>query len=218
MISLDLNDYAGEIPALLFQIKDPPGVTGAPRQLSLTGNNFTSIDFKPATNYNLTSFYISDNQFDFTDIEPFVPKPAGIGNFAYDPQKPIYTNGDITLHPGSRITIKAQTGGAANQYQWKQNGTAITNATSSTYTTSVTLANDGQVYTANVTSTIVPNLTLNRNPVTLHVVNGTFTDCAATTHILEAGTTDPLATFLWSTGATTRTITVNTSGKYGGVH
>lgn len=216
LISLDLNDYIGQIPALLFQIKDPPGIPGAPRQLSLTGNNFTSIDFQPAPNYNITSFYISNNLFDFTDIEPFVPRPASIGPlFSYSPQKPIYTTGDITLHPGSRITIKTQTGGAANQYQWKQNNVAITNATSTTYTTGLTLANNGTVYTASVTSTIVPNLTLERNPVTVHVVNGTFVDCAATTYALEAGTTDPQATFLWSTGATTRGITVNASGKYG---
>lgn len=213
LISLLSNNYTGTIPAFLFQIKDPPSATGSPRQIALSSNHFTAIDYHPAPGYNLLSLSISNNDLDFSDIEPLIG--TGITSFAYTPQRRIYTIDDLTLHEQAKLTLKTETGGSANHYQWKRNNVAVANATATTYTTTVQSADDGTAYTASVTSTVVPNLTLERNPVTLHVSSRTYRDCNATTHVLEAGTADPQATFLWSTGATTRTITATTSGKYG---
>lgn len=213
LLSLQSNNYTGVIPALLFQIKDPPSTTGSPRQIALSGNHFSGIDYQPSAGYNLLSLSISNNDLDFGDIQPLLG--TGITSFAYTPQRRIYTSDDLALHEGAKLTLKTETGGSANHYQWKRNNAAITNATATIYTTTVQSTDDGAAYTASVTSTAVPNLTLERNPITLHISGRMYRDCNATTHMLEAGTTDPQATFAWSTGETTRTITASTSGKYG---
>jgi|GEM_PF-1678626 len=213
LLELDENEYSGQIPAFLFQIKDPPASSGTLRQLALAGNNFTSIDYQPAPNYKLGTLFIQDNQLDFSDIEPLIG--TGIINFTYAPQQPIYTADNITLHDQAKLTIKSQTDGSDNRYQWMQDNTTIQNITTSIYTMQVTLTDDGRVYTATVKNPLVPNLTLERNPITVHITNDIYFDCNTSSFMLEAGSTDINATYLWSTGATTRTITVTTAGKYG---
>lgn len=95
-------------------------------------------------------------------------------------------------------------------YQWLQNGTAISGATSQTYTP--TVAGD---YSVNVTvppgctGTSQMTLTINAAPV-LAVADGNF--CSDQVTLLDAGVTG--ASYLWSNGANTQTISPATAGTY----
>jgi hypothetical protein len=212
LMGIESCAYRGEIPASVFQIKGPPPPNITQRQFTFRNNYFTSIDYRPAPGYNIMTLLIEGNAFDFADLEPLIGTIQG--NFRYAPQRPIYTADELTLHPNAKVTLKTLTGGSANNYQWFKNGAPIALATETTYTTQVAMINDGEVITSSVTNPICPDLTLQRNPITLHVANPVITDCNANTLTLEAGTLDPQATFIWSNGATTRTITVNASGRY----
>jgi gliding motility-associated-like protein len=79
----------------------------------------------------------------------------GTGNASGSATVTVYTPATITVQPVSTVTIiegttttlsVTATGQPSLTYQWYQNGTAITGATSSAYTTTSTLAANGDYY------------------------------------------------------------------------
>lgn len=205
---LDHNHLTGEIPASLWS-------NSSLQYVALENNEFTSVSRQGAFKPSLTILTLDNNKLDFASLEPFLTAGGAMpATFVYSPQAPIYTTDEITLHTSARLILRSTTGGSFNQYQWLKDNNTIPSATDPDLTNVLTLADDG-VYKAAVTNTIATALTLQRQPVTLHMEDRVLLNCTATNMLLEAAVTDPQATFLWSTGATTRTITVNTSGKYG---
>ncbi|MDQ2180868.1 hypothetical protein M0051_19540, partial [Marinifilum sp. D714] len=124
---------------------------------------------------------------------------------------------NVTVHPnpvvdlgldqetcaGGAITLDA--GNPGSTYLWSNGETTqdITVSTSGSYSVVVTDAN-GCSATDDVNVTIYPNPVVN-----LGLDQET---CAGGTITLDAG--NPGSSYLWSNGATTQTITVNTSGNY----
>ena len=110
---------------------------------------------------------------------------------------------DTTFCAGNSVALNAGNAGAA--YLWSTNATtqSVTAATSGSYSVRVTNTN-----TCVGRDTV--NVTVNPLPV-VNLGNDT-TFCAPGTLTLSAGNTG--ATYLWSTQATTQTITASTSGSY----
>ncbi|RYZ56349.1 MAG: hypothetical protein EOP49_00585, partial [Sphingobacteriales bacterium] len=117
------------------------------------------------------------------------------------------------------LTAMAVNGGNAPQYQWYLNGTALPGATNDMYMPA-TIA-DGDAFSV----TLVSNAACNTNDTSgsnvVIIDTETFTAsiaadgptffCSADDVTLTAGTG---ATYLWSNGDTTQSVTVNQSGSY----
>jgi hypothetical protein len=111
-------------------------------------------------------------------------------------------NGSLSFCPGGNTTLTATGGGT---YQWNTGGTgaAINVTNAGTYTVTVTNA-QGCTATAQATVTIQNNLTPS--------ITGTPSFCQGSNSVLNAGA--GFASYLWSTTATSQTITVNSPGTY----
>jgi Leucine-rich repeat (LRR) protein len=188
-LNLSNNKFTGSIPALSRLI--------SLRTLNLSFNQFTgALPASFANLTSLTSFVVNDNKLKdlpnltgltnlnsfnvynnlltFEDLEPNI----GITNFnaaAYSPQANINDTLRLNINLGSRLTLRTNTPGTANFYQW-QNGNAgnLTTtpiANDSLYVFNSLSAADAGVYTCAVTSTKVRGLTLQRNSIFLNVGN-----------------------------------------------
>lgn len=204
-IALFDNDYTGEMPTFLFTL---PAI----QYVFLGDNAYTSTAPPEGRSSSLINAFIENNLFDFADLEPFFN--PGFRGLQYAPQPDIYTTAQVTLREGATLTLNAATPGTVNQYKWLKDGIAISGANEANYTKTIVLADAGS-YTAEVTNTKATSLTLTRNPITLSVKKDTvYISCDGASITLDATITDPQATYRWSTGATTPTAVVSTSGKY----
>ena len=113
-------------------------------------------------------------------------------------------DGDTQICMGTGSTLTAV--GAYNGYQWSngENTASVTVSPTSNTTYSVTV-NDANGCTAENSI----NVTVNNNPTP--TIGGSTTFCAGESTTLDAGT---YATYVWSNGENTQTITVNTSNTY----
>lgn len=132
----------------------------------------------------------------------------------------ITANAD-TICANSTLTFTAtpSVGGTTPAFQWKKNGNNI--ATGATYSSS-SLANGDQI-TCVLTSNAncITTTTATSNTITVHVIpsptpptitpNGATTFCSGGSVTLNA---TGGSSFVWSNGATTSSITVNTNGTY----
>ncbi|WP_143470488.1 gliding motility-associated C-terminal domain-containing protein [Labilibaculum filiforme] len=127
-----------------------------------------------------------------------------------DANATIHANPTVNLGADQEVcaggTITFDAGNIGATYLWSTGETtqAITVATSGNYSVTITDANG-------CTATDDANATIHANPVVdLGIDQET---CAGNSITFDAGNTG--ATYLWSTGETTQTITVATSGNYG---
>jgi hypothetical protein len=196
-----------------------PGEVGALNKvvtINLDGNTFNQLpDLSPMS--GLLNLIISNNQFTFEDIEPNLALRNQGKTFVYVPQKPVYHTQTITAREGSRLVLKSEVGGSANSYQWLKNGQpVVAGGLASNLVLNTVSLNDVGNYTSTITSAVVTDLTLQRNPVQLQVVeNSVYTSCDQTPITLNAAVIHPLATYLWSNGETTPAVTVHASGRFG---
>ncbi|WP_416867652.1 MAG: FG-GAP-like repeat-containing protein [Imperialibacter sp.] len=157
-VNLASNNVTGAFPTLTGT------ELNALIQLDLANNQITTV---PA-NANLAALQVLDlssNQLDFGSLEQF----AGVTTFSYSPQADLFTAVDLLQERGEPLSIDRTSAGASNQYQWYKNGTAIDGATGPVYTIAFpTFAEEGS-YTAQVSNTQLPNLTLTTLPITLRV-------------------------------------------------
>ena len=157
-LNLPSNNVTGAFPTLTGT------ELNALVQLDLANNQITTV---PA-NANLAALQVLDlssNQLDFGSLEQF----AGVTTFSYSPQADLFTAVDLLQERGEPLSIDRTSAGASNQYQWYKNGTAIDGATGPVYTIAFpTFAEEGS-YTAQVSNTQLPNLTLTTLPITLRV-------------------------------------------------
>mgnify|MGYP003444580040 CR=1 FL=1 len=110
-------------------------------------------------------------------------------------------NGVLTICSGNNTTLTATAG---TSYQWSTGAStqSISVGTSNVYTVTVT-------YSGGCTATASVNVTANTNPVPS--ITGNNSICQGQSSTINAGS---YAGYSWSTGATTATINVNTTGNY----
>jgi len=120
------------------------------------------------------------------------------------PTPTVSASGPTTFCQGGNVTLTAS---PAASYLWSNNATSqsITVSTSGSYSVEVTDANGCKATSAPV------NVTVNPNPTPTITPNGPTTFCQGGSVTL---TSSPSASYLWSTGATTQSITVSAAGSY----
>ena len=115
----------------------------------------------------------------------------------------ISANGPTTFCQGSNVTLTASTG---SSYLWSNGATtkSITVSSSGTFSVTVTSGTcSGTSAPKTVTVNSLPNATI--------TANGPTTFCAGGSVVLTSSTGN---SYLWSNGATTKSITVTTAGSY----
>ncbi|MGQ1911477.1 hypothetical protein ACT3CE_17015, partial [Marinifilum sp. RC60d5] len=124
-------------------------------------------------------------------------------NVTVHPNPVVNLGADQETCAGTTITLDAGNAGASYLWNTGESTQAITVSTSGNYSVVVTDANGCSAIDD-------VNVTVHSNPV---VDLGTDQEtCAGTTITLDAGNAG--STYLWSTGETSQTITVSTSGNY----
>lgn len=125
------------------------------------------------------------------------------------PGVPLYTNGPLSICQGQTLQISTNAG--FSDYMWSNGGSgqSITVATTDVYSVTVTDANGC------INNSIDLNVTVNANPnPVVTIVEGETEFCKGQdTLILDAGPN--YQSYNWTTGDTTRYITVTNSGSYG---
>jgi hypothetical protein len=199
------SGFQGAIPAELTQLKKF-------ERLVVDDNDFDQLP-ELTTMSSLDLVSIANNRLTFEDIEPNLALRNQGKAFLYTPQKPVYDPQTITAKAGSRLILKSEVGGTANNYHWVKDGAPLADVTGPTLTLENLSATQAGSYSAAITSTLVTDLTLQRNPVQLEVIaSEPVSFCGQA--ILDATRNIPNATYTWSTGATTPAITVTTAGNY----
>ncbi len=182
------NSLEGSIPAEL-------GSLTALQYLYLYDNSFTSIPSELTALVNLISLNIQNNEFldlpdfssiatlvnysiqsnhiEFQDIETFL-SGGGVETFTYNPQKEVDTEEYIVANPGNEVTFTTDISGTANQYQWYKDGSLLSGETSPNLVITEITAADAGVYTCEITSTVVTDLTLTTYGKTLEVTDHTI--------------------------------------------
>ena len=154
-----------------------------------TGATTQTINVNSAGNYSVIVSVGACTGTDTIHINVVNPPTVNLGN-------------DTSICSGQQVTLNA--GNPGDSYQWSTGATTqtITATTSGTYW--VHVSNGGCVSTDSLAITVVNNPTVNLGPDS--------TVCIGTTVTLNAGNAG--YNYLWNTGATTQTITVNTAGNY----
>ena len=127
-----------------------------------------------------------------------------------------------TVCPAAAVTFNSSVtnGGNTTQYQWMVNSANINGATGSSYI-ATSGVNDADVYSVAITSNAncLSTNTATSNGITMSLTSpvATITPSGSTALCSTANVTLTAsngASYLWSTGATTQSITVNTAGNY----
>ncbi len=128
------------------------------------------------------------------------------------PSATVTASGPTTICSGSNVVLSA-TAVAGNTYQWSNNGVLISGATSASYT-----ATTSGTYAVTVTNASGCSATSTTTPVSVVLATAaTITPSGSTSLCNNASVTLTAtsgASYLWSNGATTQAITVNTAANY----
>ena len=165
-LQLSNNQLTGAIPTSFNQLTDIS-------YLDLHNNNLSntiSLDVSQLT--KLKTFYMNGNTFVFSDFE--ANHSSYLQNittrYLYNGQSKTDEEETITIAEGESITLTSTALSSTNNiYQWYKNGVAITGATSKNLTITNVTTNDAGVYHYQATNTLVNDLVLTRNPVTVTV-------------------------------------------------
>ncbi len=123
---------------------------------------------------NLNTFDISENKFVFEDFEDDFNHYNGLTTFRYAPQANINTQQIATVvEEASYIFVVRATISPNNMYQWRKNGVNISGANNYFYNIARTNSSHVGVYDCLITNSIVTDLQIRKEPVTLNVL---FTD------------------------------------------
>jgi len=117
------------------------------------------------------SLYIDENRFQFGDFEDEFTFYSGpdLVEFIDNPQAPINDFQNLTPCAGSDVTLTTTASGSANVYEWFRNGVALPASNTPELTVTNIQEADAGEYTCQVSSTIVTDLILLRNPITITI-------------------------------------------------
>lgn len=205
-ITLDAANIAGVMPEAIADILSLTSV-------NVADNNITSIpDFSALT--ALSNLNVSNNNLDFASLEPNVSLGAAIN---YLNQKPINLNtGDTVLvNVGNDYSYSATVGGTQNNYVIKRNNVVVDESLTGNFAiTSINRGNMGR-YEADITNSLVPNLTLTTIPTDILAVASI--DGRMLINANEAASSGTVELFrITTSGAydTAQVNTINTEGNY----
>jgi hypothetical protein len=174
-----------------FNGTDIPGATASSHVATAVGD------------YTVTITDNSNNQTAISDKIAITIVPP--------PSAQVTASGALTYCTGNSLTLSTPTGNGLT-YQWQLNGNNISGATDPSYAVTsaggytVTVTNIGCATTSSVT-------TVSAGPLSISLGEDTsFCESLSTNLVLDAG--HPGASYTWSTGEATKTITANASGAY----
>jgi hypothetical protein len=169
-LGLQYNKLEGQVPEELNQLKEL-------RQVTMESNMLTSLPDLSLLE-NIFALNIYDNFFTFKDIEPNLNLKindlpvGGSGWFSYSPQKKIGKEQSIFAKVGLPYVLTVSCGGDHSSYQWFKDGQSITHPKASPeYPIDFVEAGYNGKYICKVTNSVVKDLILEYNPITL--VGGT---------------------------------------------
>ncbi|WP_324025441.1 T9SS type B sorting domain-containing protein [Maribacter sp. BPC-D8] len=208
---LGQNNFTGTIPDSFsglinlggFEVNDnniegilPAGLVNWTNISSLNiMNNRIGGDIPNFIFSNTTTFRINGNRFQFGDFEDEFSYYESFLFFIDTPQALVNDIENITACVDGSITLSTTVSGSANVYQWFKDGVAVPNSnTPDLVLTNLQVADTG-VYTCEISSTIVTDLLLERNPITLTVNNDGPTANDVDDIVLCDTDTDGFATF-----------------------
>ncbi|WP_300026246.1 leucine-rich repeat domain-containing protein, partial [uncultured Maribacter sp.] len=158
---LSRNNLIGDIPVELTQI---PTLNN----LFLDRNNLNGT--VPIFPNSISDFRLNTNSFVFEDLKSNATNHV---NFYYTPQENIGEPETIIRSEGQEFTVSVNnTTDVDNEYQWRKDGVEIDGATNSSFIIPNVTAPDAGVYDCLITNTVLPSLTLTKNPITLQFTVG----------------------------------------------
>jgi len=166
-LNLAWNNLSGTIPTSLSNLTTLSYVY-------LYSNHFSGLLPDFTSNTNLKYVNITRNDFQFADLEPNFNAintliQSNNGGFWYAVMNPIDTELSIDMVTGNNYTFNISTvSGTGVTYQWYHNDTAISGATSQTYTISNAQNSDLGDYVCKASSPVIPDLTIDRNIIHLY--------------------------------------------------
>ena len=161
---LDNNQLTGTVPDTFLSMNSL-------QNLDIFNNCFDSIpDLSSMISLQPNKFRVQNNKLTFDDL---LPNEFEIGTF-YEPQDSFGLPITICLETGTDtfIDLGIDAGVTTNTYQWFRGGTPYATTTTNKLFFSPVTWSDAGVYTANVTNSIMTDLTLNGRPITLKVICG----------------------------------------------
>jgi len=156
-LSLSGNQLTGAIPASFGNLANLTDLT-------LNNNLLTGLADLSGLN-RLTNFLVQNNNLTFGDLEP----NAAIPNFQYAPQASFGQASTVDVIEGVGFMLNVPADGSSNRYQWFRSGNAIPGATSDSYDVTSATLDDSGVYILEIRNTILPELTLQSEPIAVTV-------------------------------------------------
>ena len=175
LVSFDIsnNGLSGTLPAEL-------GNLSSIQLFDITNNDFTGqlpdwsgINEPESANFNLTN-----NYFDFSDLEPLVNNGVTFNSLAYSPQRTLDQEEEIMSPPGVDIVLdvndttinrNGEDTASNNEFQWYKDNVAISGAIGSTYTIVNAQITDSGVYFCEIRNASLPDLVIVRANITVVV-------------------------------------------------
>lgn len=167
-----LPETIGKLSKLKYLDISNNNLTAVPQSITsllsletlLMHDNFIDVLPNGMTNLlNLTLFTTYNNSLEFGSLEPLRNWwTAGQRNVntIYAPQGEIGQPQELIVQVGSPLTLKIETTGTANRYQWFKNNVPIAGANGATFSISSLTVQDVGIYTLQVNNSLVPALTL----------------------------------------------------------
>ena len=184
-LSLGQNNFTGTIPNSfsnlininVFGINDnniegilPAGLVNWTSLSSLDIYNNNIEGDIPGFNFlNEGVFRIYGNSFQFGDFEDEFNYYEGFSLFVDNPQSLVNDVENITGCVDGSLILTTTVSGSANVYEWFKDGVAIPASDTSNLVLTNLQVTDSGVYTCQISSTIVTDLILERNPITVNI-------------------------------------------------
>lgn len=173
------NKLSGSVPEFITTFNNLVFLDFSENQFSGTLPDFTSLP-------NLRWLHIGSNNFNATDFITHFEDYKNLqyswnSNHYFSPQYTKDESEEIGIEPGSDITLtltdvpatakseNSKLSFAANTYQWYKDNVGISGANSSSYTINNAQVSDSGIYYCTIINPDVPDLIIEREPITLNV-------------------------------------------------
>ncbi|WP_417872086.1 immunoglobulin domain-containing protein [Winogradskyella sp.] len=164
-LDLSRNKLTGHIPSYINTFNTLTSLDFSHNNLSGTIPDFTTLTNLQNLEFDNNKFVFKDFENEYTNYKNQIPYI-----FSYQPQLKIDEEQNITVIEEESITLIAEaTNSTNNSYQWRKDGVEINGATNRSYTINSLVFNDNGVYDCVIKNSIITDLILLKNEVTLKV-------------------------------------------------